>query len=359
MRFAIIGAGWYGCHLATALDALGLDVEVFEQHNRPFHEASGNNQFRLHQGFHYARHHATRIQSREGYMRFVERYPFLSDSVPHNIYAVPTFDSSIDFATYRLIMTATGVDFSEITTSPVPLRNVSGMLATHERVLMLTRSREYFGRKLSGRLKLSHRVERVEDRGSHVEVDGKVYDFVIDATWGHFTRPSVPVFYEPTMLLYYEGPRNFPAITLVDGPLASLYPTEERTIYTLSSVTHTPLGSFATSSEARRCLAAVDGNLVKAKVTAMETQISQYFDDFRERFRFVGPQLSIKTKPIGAHDDRSCSVTRNGRIFSVMSGKIDTIFTATERVLSLLEMRLGIEELSAPLLRSDIVEFTS
>ena len=74
-RVAIIGAGWYGCHLGSSLKALGFDVRVFEQHHRPLHEASGNNQFRLHLGFHYPRHHGTRVQSRDGFARFMERYP--------------------------------------------------------------------------------------------------------------------------------------------------------------------------------------------------------------------------------------------------------------------------------------------
>ena len=78
------------------------------------HEASGNNQFRLHLGFHYPRHYGTRAQSRDGFMRFVERYPQLSREVNENIYAVPREDSLVDFATYRLIMTSSGIDFREV-----------------------------------------------------------------------------------------------------------------------------------------------------------------------------------------------------------------------------------------------------
>jgi len=114
LSVAIIGAGWYGCHIALSLRGLGLDVTVFDQNDRAMHEASGNNQFRLHLGFHYPRHHGTRAQSRDGFMRFVERYPQLSREVNENIYAVPREDSLVDFATYRLIMTSSGIDFREV-----------------------------------------------------------------------------------------------------------------------------------------------------------------------------------------------------------------------------------------------------
>lgn len=59
--------------------------------------------------------------------------------------------------------------------------------------------------------------------------------------------------------------------------------------------------------------------------------------EFLDIYKFMGPQISIKTKPIGNSDDRSCYVGRDGRVLTVMSGKIDTIFFATERILSMIE----------------------
>jgi hypothetical protein len=69
----------------------------------------------------------------------------------------------------------------------------------------------------------------------------------------------------------------------------------------------------------------------------MEEHISRYVPGFRDVFRFAGPQFAIKTKPSGSFDDRSCYVFRLGRTFSVMSGKIDTIFFSVDRILSLIE----------------------
>lgn len=336
-RFGIIGGGWYGCHIATSLRSLGFDVRVFDGASRLLDSASGNNQFRLHLGFHYARHYGTRMQSRDGFSRFVERYPGLSRAVEDNIYAVSRGDSLIDFLTYKLIMTSSGIEFSEMAAPPPELVNVEGCLRTPERVLLLAKARSYFRERLDGVLELGHTVGRIEPRGEQVYVDGSSFDFVIDATWGHLTRPPIDLFYEPTLLLYYEANGPFPAVTLVDGPLCSVYPTEDPSLYTLSSVTHTPLGRYATSTEARAALAAVTPELVAEKVARMEAEILRYVPTFRDVFRFLGPQLAIKTKPIGSFDDRSCHVFRDGRIFSVMSGKIDTVFFAVERILTMLE----------------------
>jgi hypothetical protein len=335
-RIAVIGAGWYGCHIGLALAALGMDVEVFDKCRRPLHLASGNNQFRLHLGFHYARHHRTRIQSRDGFIRFTERYPTLSAEVPQNIYAVPVASSLIDYTTYKLIMVSSGLDFVEMQNDGGLLANVEGMMLTTERVLLIERARRYFTERLKNALHLETNVDSVRETKKAVIVNGRPYDYVIDATWGHRGLP-IPVIYEPTLLLYYEASERVPAITLVDGPLCSVYPTEDPKIYTLSSVVHTPLGRFDNAAAAEACRDGLTAELVAAKRLAMEAQIKVNMPRFSDLFRFMGIQLAIKTKPIGSFDDRSCHVYQKGRVFTVLSGKIDTVFFATERILSLIE----------------------
>ena len=355
-KVAIIGAGWYGCHIGSSLKTLGFDVTVFEQHARPLHEASGNNQFRLHLGFHYPRHHGTRVQSRDGFMRFMERYPYLSREVSENIYAVPRAESLIDFATYRLIMTSSGIEFRETGETSIPIREIAGLMLTDERVLLIEQSRRYFQEQLGSSLVLNQRIERIENEVDCVRIEGEPFDLLIDASWGQHLGMPMAFYYEPTILLYYETDSPFPAVTFVDGPLCSVYPTEDPSIYTLSSVPHTPLGRFTVAAEAQRVRDGVCAETVEAKVRAMEEQVSRYLPSFRENFRLIGPQLSIKTKPVGNFDDRSCSVFRRGRVFHVMSGKIDTIFFAMERILSFIEssQSRGFAPLSSPL-RQDIV----
>ena len=39
-RIAIIGAGWYGCHIGLSLKHLGFDVTIFEKENDVLTRAS-------------------------------------------------------------------------------------------------------------------------------------------------------------------------------------------------------------------------------------------------------------------------------------------------------------------------------
>lgn len=337
MKIAVAGAGWYGCHIATTLQSIGIDVQLYEKSHRPLNDASGNNQFRLHMGFHYARSYVTRLQSRDGYSRFLERYPGLSREIKDNLYAVPKYDSLLDYLTYKLVMTAAGIEFNEVHAQDYGLDSVSGVIRCDERVLLTERSRKYFSERLGSSILLNTKIDRIENVGQKIVVNGTPYDFLIDATWGHLTPVGFSVFYEPTLLLYYRCTEPFPAVTLVDGPLCSIYPTESEGIYTLSSVPHTPIGQYTTPAEARAALDAISEELIYAKRKQMEDQVSKYVPAFREKFEYVEPQRAIKTKLYGHQDDRSCYVSHNGRLISVMSGKIDTIFFAAQRIISIIE----------------------
>ncbi|SFK29542.1 FAD-dependent oxidoreductase [Celeribacter neptunius] len=347
MKVCIVGAGWYGCHLGLILKNLGINVDIFDREAHALSCASGNNQFRLHKGFHYARDYETRLQSRDGYGRFIERYPHLTRVVENNLYAVPERDSLLDFETYSIIMATSGITFERIDPKSLPwLSNVAGLMRTDERVIETEKSRRFFETKLADCLRFETEVapEDIRLHETHVEFRGKQYDYLIDATWGHMSKISMDVFYEPTLLLYYRSPENFnAAITLVDGPLCSLYPTEEPGRFTLSSVIHTPLAHCETAQEARHYLHHVDTRTIERKRELMEAEFSKYFPDFKAQFSYDGPQLSIKTKPVGTNDNRACYVFQNGPVFRVMSGKIDTIFIAAERIVSGITSRFGEE----------------
>lgn len=339
MKIAIVGAGWYGCHLAAFLRQIGFDVALFERGAEVFTGASGKNQNRLHLGFHYARDHTTRFQSRDGFSRFIERYPNLSRPVTDNIYAVPQGDSLIDYRTYKAIMASSGIEFEELGeghAAVAGLTRLAGRIDTEERIVDTGAAARFFRAYLDPVLRLGTRVRRedIREAADGVRIGGERFDYLIDATWGKLTRPEIDIFYEPTLLLYYETRRTDWAFTLVDGQLCSIYPTDVPGQVTLSSVPHTPLGHFTDIAAAEHALATLPAATIHEKRALFEAQIRRYYPAFDESFTYVGPQLSMKTKPVGAEDNRACYVFRQGRVFCVMSGKIDTIFVAAERIIS-------------------------
>jgi hypothetical protein len=338
MKIAIVGAGWYGCHIGLSLKNNGYDIKIFEKNTDIFLESSTNNQYRLHQGLHYARSSLTRYQSRDGFLRFCERYPNFSQIVDENYYLIPKYESILDFDTYFSIMFSSGINIEKLNCSQIPSyldsTKFEGLIKCEERILLNNKAKQFFTSRLNNFLYTSTKISSYYEEENKIIINGEVFDYLIDSTWGSLT-PITDCFYEPTLLLYYHAVDNikYPAITLVDGPLWSIYPTETSGLYTLSSVTHTPLGVCKSKDEAYHRLSTVTTNEVAEKRSRMEQEVIDYFPNFLSCFNYHSPQFSMKTKPIGKADNRHSSVIRKGRVFTVCSGKVDNIFQASDFIL--------------------------
>ena len=69
MKIAIIGAGFYGCYLAKHLSKKH-EIYIFEKNADLISESGNNNQYRLHQGFHYPRSKKLSSKQKKGIKNF-------------------------------------------------------------------------------------------------------------------------------------------------------------------------------------------------------------------------------------------------------------------------------------------------
>lgn len=350
MQIGIIGAGWYGCHLGAILSAHGHEVTIYEAGDAVLQRASSLNQARLHAGYHYPRSYATRRETADCFQRFIATYPQFTRVIENNIYAVSSTHSVMDFVTYTHIMAALGLKFREVDHRQFGLMNVDGAMVTEERGLDFDKARAYFQTALGTRLHLGHGVQALSDKGDFVTVDGQRFDVVLNCTWCALATGTeiVPnLFYEPTTLFYYEATEPFyGALTTMDGACFSVYPYRDN-IYTLSHVGHTPRGSYETFTAADKInqkLLREDLDVIRAQMVA---EVVREFPSFPDRFRYVGVQKSIKTKYVNARASRETIVKQQGRVITVLSGKIDTIFVAEDAVLEKLRvMEHGVQPLN-------------
>ena len=334
-RVAVIGGGWFGCHIALELLQHDVDFVLFEAESELFLKASGNNQFRLHQGFHYPRSKKTRIQSSEGFHRFTERYPDLSSPTPgRNLYLVPHHHSVLDFETFVDVMVQSNLEFETVEHIPSGLYGIEGAISTRERVLETSAAVQFFHEALGNRIRLGNRVEVRKDQEAGFNVGNEFFDWVIDATWGHLTQPP-GVVYEPTLLLYMDTKGFEDALTLMDGDLWSLYPTEHSGIFSLSHVGFTPLGSFSSSSEATKCMNSLTSEDIVRVSAKIICEVATFFPAVEEMNQ-VGVQLSMKSKMTGQSDSRISSIYAKDQKISVFSGKIDGAFDVADQILALM-----------------------
>lgn len=343
MKIGIAGGGWYGCHLGLILKRRGFEVEVHEAGADVLQLASANNQSRLHAGYHYPRCSVTRLQTVACFPRFMKAYPTFTRPIENNVYAVSKENSLLDFRTYCQIMKASGLFFEEVDPTAFGVTGVGGAIAVEERVMDFDASRRYFREHLGSSLFLNSRVESIVDReNGGALMNGKSYDLVINCTWCALETGHVKdrLFFEPTILLYYEALEPFyGALTVMDGPCFSVYPYDEGR-YTLSHVACTARGHYRTFAEAKAANDRMTVEDVDAIRRAMEDEVRKEFPSFSDRFRYLSPQFSLKTKYENRCASRDTSIKRAGSVITVFSGKIDTVFVAEDLILAELGMKL-------------------
>jgi len=161
-KIAVIGAGWFGCHIAFQLIKKNYLVKIYEKENDIFCEASGNNQNRLHLGFHYPRSLITRTQSIFGFNNFIKEYPNLSKKIKNNIYAIASDANNItDFGTYVQIMKSTNLKFKLLNPKKYKLFNVEGALSCKERMINSEKAKIFFKNKLYRNLVLNSEIKKI------------------------------------------------------------------------------------------------------------------------------------------------------------------------------------------------------
>lgn len=341
MKIAIIGAGWYGCHLALSLLQKDIDIKIFEKKDRTISGSSRYNQNRLHQGFHYPRDYETRRQSNDGFEWFLEHYGSLLKDVPNNVYGVANKTSNIDFQTYKHIMSASKLEFQDISDKAFSAKfdNIQGMVSTSEKLILNHRASHYFDDVLSKHLEFGKEIN-MSDKNV-LELLKSEYDYVLDCTWGTSRKiPNIDYYYEPCMYFYYRKKiKEHFAFTLMDGNFFSIYPYDDD-IYTVTSVANTPIGQVKYKDEISALFdMARKSEYIDAKRMLFENEIKHYYPGFLNDFEYSEPVYSLKTKLVSGTDFRGCLVKKEDNLISVFSGKIDTLHIAELEVLKMIEVK--------------------
>lgn len=317
MKIAIIGAGWVGCHLATKLKE-EHEITVFEKGDFIFSETSYNNQNRLHLGFHYARNYKTRKLCLDTFDRFLDDYGHLTETVNKNLYCVPTHSSIIDFETYLQIFKEFDFDNEES-----PISEIPNCIGTNERYINFKRVKSFFQQKIQNFI-----IQKEITKNDLSDLQ-KEYDLIINSTNNHLMMDDcVDCFYELTISLIYQkiNSSGFGALTMVDGPLFSIYPYYD-TLYSVTDVEYTPIKKFTDSKSIKNFIQnEITEEFINDRKNKIEHKILKFYPEFLLNFKYHSCFLSTKSKINDLSDERYPIITKKDNLVNCFTGKIQGIY---------------------------------
>lgn len=343
-RFAIIGAGFFGMHIASRLQRRikHASVDIFDMDSSPLNGAATHNQCRLHLGFHYPRSGYTIYQSVMGFDRYLADYGDCTEDVPNNTYAVHR-RGLVNANQYLAIMDAFSLRYEVVTKIPphfVDPASIDVVLRVTEKCIDPLKLRRRLMAELDAQLHLGVRVDRIDPFEGNLFAQGErlgSYDFIVNASYfdpnlGLPNELAYPLKHELTALVL--GRTSLPretAITVMDGPFVSVYPAYDG-LHTLSSVVHTPFQTYADAAGLyldyphRNRLAAerdVGRSIVEHVRSFLDVEVAP-------KELWVSAKTKLATEK---GDSRVTEVKRHGRLFSVLCGKLDAVFSTSDQII--------------------------
>ncbi|MAH97820.1 MAG: hypothetical protein CMA12_00515 [Euryarchaeota archaeon] len=333
-KIGIIGAGWFGCYIGYDLIKTGYDVTIFEKKEEIFQGASGLNQNRLHQGFHYPRSYNTIKESKIGYINFAKKFPKFVKSINKNLYVVANDkNNKIDFDIYKQILNSNKLLFKE-EQNRYKLKNFSGIISCKEKLIDTNSAKKFFINNLSKNIKKNYLVRSIKEKNNKIMINNLEFDRVVNCTWQTaFATKKLKFTYEACLFFLYKSKKkNHPAITVMDGPFTTLYPQEKR-YFTLYSVKYTRLKQFKNFKICEKYLKKLNNTKIIMKSRKYhENQIKKFYPGFLKNFEYQKPLITYRTIVDNANAERSSKIFLDGKIINLLSGKIDHIIQCSNEI---------------------------
>lgn len=334
MKIAIIGAGLFGTNIATELSKLENIklIDVYEKHHSLFCGASSNNQHRFHTGFHYPRSIKTIKQIKTTSESFKNKFSDCLFEIKNNIYFVAK-NSNITFDEYYKIFSnnSSKVDL-ELFDSYFYINLLDGALKADEMCIDLSALKQNIYNKLDFQ-KINLLLSKPWE-----EKEAQKYDFIINSSYinPNLTTNKIKVKYEICDLILLQNPFNLTdyAFTVMDGPFSSLYPTENKDIYTLSNVEKTPFYKTNNLSDFEYALKNINSNFDLDKIDNDIIQNTKQFYKINNFYK-IGRYISPKTKLLeDTNDVRTTEIIFEKKYITLLQGKISTIQYVAEKIKS-------------------------
>jgi glycine/D-amino acid oxidase-like deaminating enzyme len=339
---AVVGGGLFGVTTALELDAAGHDVVVYEQADDIMTAASWTNQWRLHRGYHYPRSPETARTCRDGFERFVDRFPeaVVRDADHH--YCIAKERTKTTAAEFRSFCERLDLPYECDHPGVVDADRIDESFLVPEARIDPHSLKERCWDDLAASdvdVVLNHRVD---DPG---RLDA---EYVVVAAYaglnellGEYDTLQSPYKFELYEKPVVDLPDGFEGTSAVvmDGPFMCVDPYGRTGEFLLGNVVHSIHERTVGERPAfdSRYDGLLDSGLVESpEVTNVDEILesgSEFFPKLAEADH-LGSLYTVRTVPAGVEetDERPTVVEREGDVFKLFSGKLVSCIDAADAV---------------------------
>lgn len=327
MKIAIIGAGWFGCHIASKLKKKN-DVDLYETKRQILSATSSYNTNRLHHGFHYPRSKKTRSQCVNNFNLFKKEYPNICTKIKKNIIAIHK-KSKVSLKNYKVILKKSGLPFKELKKNHLGLKNIDGSILCDEELIRHDLANKELKKRLKGvKFYLNYKVKKFKNNF----IGQKKYDWIIDCTANSIKDNFDNVYFEPRITLVYKSKLKSFALMLMDGKFWCIYP-RGKNCYTLGSVIYSRISKPTKKLEnAKKKIIQFSNRKILNRKNKFEKQVEKDFPEFKKHFTYYKFFKSICSLYVSKTDNRPLLIKRKNRVISILGGKIDTVIQAGDQI---------------------------
>ncbi len=355
----VVVGGFFGTSIAHHLKTVRQfeRVTVIEREPELLTRASYVNQARVHGGYHYLRSFTTAYRSRVNLARFCAEFPSAVATPYQSIYALAARQSKV---TPRQVERFCAAISAPLEPLPEDLwqffnrRLISDAWLTEEKVFDAAVLRGIMGQRLTeDGVEVRYRTQAVSLAANETAAEVQIEcgnqrevlkaDLVFNCTYSNLQHmagagaPSFNLCHEIAEIVLVEPPPALASLgfTVMDGPFFSMIPFPSRGRHSLTHVRYTPHCSWpgSTEQDPEDRLQAYHRN---SSVDWMIRDASRYVP-LIAKCRPTETLFEVKTilQRNAGDDGRPILFERhgaNGRLVSVLGGKLDNIYDAIDRI---------------------------
>ena len=324
-KIKIIGAGIFGCCIASELAKIGYEVILIEQDSDIMQRASKKNHNRIHFGFHYPRSIETAKQSLDGLVSFLINF---KDSIVCDFpnYYMNHKDSKVSSEEYINFCNEVGInyDFQYPKGYLVDKREIDLSIKVNECVFDYDILKSIVRKKLKG---VDLRLNTIFD-GNFDDCD-----YVVNAAYSNINKinnmlglPGFDLKFQDVIVPIFKMNHKKIGLTIMDGPFCSIMPKgnneNEFLLY------HPKYSVISESSKLTSVLAHKALNF--EKTNSLIKKIYKESEKFYPVLSNIEQQdywRTIRALPVNDDDSRMSEVFVNEKhlnVINVLGGKIST-----------------------------------